>query len=48
MQPAAQLIYGGLFDCFSRQVYVVLIPSGLLVCAIAGLSAGFFRRLEAS
>ena len=47
-QPAAQLIYGGLFDCFSRQVYVVLIPSGLLVCAIAGLSAGFFRQLEAS
>lgn len=45
-QPLGQLIYGALFDRFSDQVYWVLIPSGLIVCAVGLCSAGFFGRLQ--
>lgn len=46
VQPIGQIVYGFLFDKFSTAVYFVLIPTGIIVCAV-GLSAiGFFRRME--
>ena len=45
-QPVGQIVYGALFDWFARSPGWVLIPSGLLVCAIGCLSARFFLRLE--
>ncbi len=45
-QPAGQMAYGFLFDRFHGAVYLVLIPSGIAVCVIGLLAAGFFRRLE--
>ena len=46
VQPIGQIVYGFLFDKFSNAVYFVLIPTGIIVCAV-GLSAiGFFRRME--
>ena len=48
VQPVGQIIYGFLFDRFCEAVYLVLIPSGIMVCVIGLLSAGFFRKLEIS
>ena len=46
VQPIGQIIYGFLFDKFSHAIYSVLLPTGIIVCAV-GLSAiGFFRRME--
>lgn len=45
-QPLGLIVYGALFDLFSDKVYGVLLPSGLLVCAIGLASAGFFARME--
>lgn len=46
VQPIGQIIYGFLFDKFSNAVHFVLIPTGIIVCAV-GLSAiDFFRRME--
>ena len=45
-QPAGQMVYGFLFDGFRKKVSLVLISSGVIVCMIGLLSAGFFRRLE--
>ena len=45
-QPVGQIIYGALFDRFADSVYWVLIPSGVIVCAIGFCSTGFFRRFE--
>lgn len=33
-QPVGQLVYGFLFDKFSAAVYLVLIPTGVIVCAV--------------
>ena len=46
IQPIGQIIYGFLFDGFSEQIYFVLIPTGIIVCAIGLLSTGFFRNME--
>ena len=35
-----------LFDRFQEIVYLVLIPSGIVVCVIGLLAMGFFRKLE--
>ncbi len=43
-QPVGQIIYGALFDYFSRQVYWVLIPSGLIVVMIGLASRKFFIK----
>lgn len=43
-QPLGQLVYGFLFDRLAPQW--VLLPSGLLLCAVGALSAGFFRRMD--
>ena len=46
VQPIGQIVYGFLFDRFRSNIYVVLIPTGIIVC-ILGLSAkSFFRNLE--
>ena len=45
-QPVGQMVYGFLFDRFQGSVYLVLIPSGIVVCVIGLLSRGFFRKLE--
>lgn len=45
-QPAGQILYGALFDRFSRAVWLVLIPSGLAVCAVGFCSRRFFRNFE--
>jgi MFS family permease len=44
-QPLGQMVYGVLFDRFRDAVYVVLIPTGVIVWMAGVLSAGFFRRL---
>ena len=46
-QPVGQMVYGFLFDRFQGIVYLVLIPSGIVVCVIGLLATGFFRKLEA-
>lgn len=45
-QPAGQIVYGLLFDWFSKQPERVLLPSGLVVCALGLGAAPFFRNLE--
>ena len=42
---ATQVLYGALFDRLAPQW--VLLPSGLLLCAVGLFSAGFFRRMDA-
>ena len=44
-QPLGQLVYGILFDRLAPSW--VLLPSGLLLCAVGLFSAGFFRRMDA-
>ena len=44
-QPLGQVLYGALFDRLAPQW--VLLPSGLLLCAVGLFSAGFFRRMDA-
>ncbi|MCI8398249.1 MAG: MFS transporter [Oscillibacter sp.] len=45
-QPLGQIVYGFLFDRFSTAVHIVLIPTGLLICAVGALSANLFKSLE--
>lgn len=47
-QPVGQMAYGFLFDRFHGAVYLVLIPSGIMVCVIGLLAASFFKKLEGS
>lgn len=44
-QPVGQMVYGFLFDGFREAVYLVLIPTGVIVCGI-GMAArrGAFMR----
>jgi len=46
VQPIGQIVYGFLFDRFHNAIYLCLIPTGAIVCAV-GLSAmSFFRNME--
>lgn len=45
-QPLGQIIYGMLFDKFSNMIYVVVIPTGLILCIIGYASKQFFRNVE--
>ena len=45
-QPVGQMVYGFLFDRFQGKVYLVLIPSGIMVCVIGLLATGFFEKLD--
>lgn len=44
-QPLGQLLYGFLFDAFYGAVWLVLIPTGLVLCGIAAAASGFFKKL---
>lgn len=46
VQPLGQIAYGFLFDGFSSTVYLVLIPTGIIVCLIGLFTTGFFKKLE--
>lgn len=46
VQPIGQIVYGFLFDSFSNTIYLVLIPTGIIVCVIGLLATGFFINLE--
>lgn len=37
-QPLGQMAYGFLFDVFRGDVYLVLIPTGIIVCIIGLLA----------
>ena len=43
-QPAGQVIYGLLFDLFSGEVWLVILPTAAAVIAAGCLSADFLRR----
>ncbi len=45
-QPLGQMAYGFLFDAFRNTVAVVLVPTGIFVCAVGLFSVGFFRGFE--
>jgi len=45
-QPLGQMVYGILFDEFSNAVFLVLLPTGILVCIIGVLAINFFKNLE--
>lgn len=46
VQPIGQMVYGFLFDGLHDKVYLVLIPTGVIVCVIGLLAAGVFREME--
>lgn len=46
VQPIGQIVYGFLFDKFSNMIYLCLIPTGIIVCAIGLSATGFFRKME--
>lgn len=46
VQPIGQIVYGVLFDRFSNAVCFVLIPTGILVCAVGLSVLGFFWKME--
>lgn len=46
VQPLGQALYGYLFDYFHDAVYIVLIPTGIIACAIGLSTTGFFKSLE--
>lgn len=46
IQPIGQMVYGFLFDRFCKTIYFILIPTGLMICAIGLFAVGFFRRME--
>ena len=45
-QPVGQMVYGFLFDGCREAVYLVLIPTGVIVGMIGVRAMGFFRRME--
>ena len=45
-QPLGQVVYGALFDRLASNPAFVLLPSGLVVCAIGALSHPFFASME--
>ena len=46
IQPAGQMVYGLLFDCFRDAVSLVLLITGAVVWGIGAASGGFFAGLE--
>lgn len=43
IQPVGQIVYGFLFDGFSDAVYLVLIPTGVIVCMIGVVASNFLK-----
>ena len=46
VQPIGQIVYGFLFDRFRNMIYLCLIPTGGIVCAVGMSAMGFFRKFE--
>ncbi|GFI61343.1 hypothetical protein IMSAG049_00500 [Clostridiales bacterium] len=46
IQPIGQIIYGFLFDIFKSSIFLVLIPSGIIICIIGLLSKKMFYDFE--
>ncbi|MCI9479877.1 MAG: MFS transporter [Lachnospiraceae bacterium] len=46
VQPIGQIVYGFLFDRFRNMIYLCLIPTGVIVCAVGMSAMGFFRKIE--
>ena len=46
VQPIGQIVYGFLFDRFSNMIYLCLIPTGVIACAVGMSAMGFFRKME--
>lgn len=45
-QPLGQILFGVLFDWCASDAYWVLLPSGVLLCALGLRSVRFFRAME--
>lgn len=45
-QPLGQMLFGLLFDGFSNAIEVVLMPAGIILCAIGLAAKRFFKRVE--
>ncbi len=45
-QPLGQIIFGILFDGFSSAVYLVLIPTGIILSIISLATKEFFLKIE--
>ena len=45
-QPLGQIIFGILFDGFSSAVYLVLIPTGIILAIISLTTKEFFLKIE--
>lgn len=46
VQPLGQIIFGILFDGFSSAVYLVLIPTGIILAIISLTTKEFFLKIE--
>ncbi len=46
VQPMGQIVYGFLFDRFSNMIYLCLIPTGIIVCAVGLSATGLFKKME--
>ncbi len=46
VQPMGQIVYGFLFDRFINMIYLCLIPTGIIVCAVGLSATGFFKKME--
>ncbi|MDE6662838.1 MAG: MFS transporter [Lachnospiraceae bacterium] len=43
-QPIGQIVYGFLFDRFSNAIYIILIPTAIIVCMIGLSATALFRN----
>ena len=46
VQPVGQVVYGFLFDQFRPMVFLVLLPTGVAVCAVGWAARGRFQRMD--
>lgn len=46
VQPVGQVLYGVLFDVFHDAVFLVLIPTGVIVCILGQRTKKFFKGME--
>lgn len=45
-QPVSQIIYGIAFDAFSHAVFLVILPTGIVLCGVGFCTRRFFLKLE--
>lgn len=46
VQPIGQIVYGFLFDKFSKAAYLILLPTGIIICGVGLLAVNFFKNME--